>query len=193
LTVVALALSEYPAAQPDAFQRAEGGIVRGSTDTRQLAIVFTGHEFAEGAPAILDALAARRARASFFLTGTFLRDRGKADVVRRMVADGHYVGPHSDAHLLYAPWTGPKVTLVSRETFTIDRERNIEALTPFGGRDDAATLPPYEWAHGGDRRLTRAAGDAHLPHPGTRSNADTEGHAAVCRDRHHLRSILTRA
>jgi endoglucanase len=175
LPVVALALSASLAAQPDAFQRAEGGIVRGSTDKRQLAIVFTGHEFAEGAPAILDALAARRARASFFLTGTFLRDRGKADVVRRMVTDGHYVGPHSDAHLLCAPWTGPKVTLVSRETFTMDLERNIEALKPFGvAREDVRYfLPSYEWYTEEIAAWTRAAGLTLICHtPGTRSNAD---------------------
>jgi len=174
-SVVALALATIPAAQPDRFERAEGGIVRGSTETRQLALVVTGHEFAESAPAILDALARRRAPASFFLTGAFLRDRDKSALVRRMVRDGHYVGPHSDAHLLYAPWTKPKVTLVSRETFTTDLERNIEALTPFGiAREDVRFfLPSYEWYTEEIAAWTRAAGLTLVCHtPGTRSNAD---------------------
>jgi endoglucanase len=174
-SVVALALATIPAAQPDRFERAEGGIVRGSTETRQLALVVTGHEFAESAPEILDALARRRATASFFLTGAFLRDRDKAALVRRMVRDGHYVGPHSDAHLLYAPWTKPRVTLVSRETFTTDLERNIEALTPFGiAREDVRFfLPSYEWYTEEIAAWTRAAGLTLICHtPGTRSNAD---------------------
>jgi peptidoglycan/xylan/chitin deacetylase (PgdA/CDA1 family) len=137
--------------------------------------VFTGHEFAEGAPAILDALARRSAKASFFLTGTFLRDRGKAPIVERMVRDGHYVGPHSDAHLLYAPWTGPKVTLVSRETFAKDLERNVAALRPFGvsPADVRFFLPSYEWYTEDIARWTREAGMTLVCHTaGTRSNAD---------------------
>ncbi len=174
-TVVALALATLTSAQPDRFQRAEGGIVRGSTESRQLALVFTGHEFAEGASTILDELARRRVRASFFLTGAFLRDPGKAPLVRRMVRDGHYVGPHSDAHLLYAPWAGPKVTLVSRDTFTTDLGRNLEALKPFGvSRADARFfLPSYEWYTEEIVEWTRASGLTLVCHtPGTRSNAD---------------------
>lgn len=164
------------AAQPsDDVQRVEGAIVRGSTDERRLALLFTGHEFAEGATTILDALGRRRAKASFFLTGAFLRDRGKAPLVARMVRDGHYVGPHSDAHLLYAPWTGPKKTLVSREAFLADLERNLEALRPFGvSRGDARFfLPSYEWYTEDIARWTREAGMTLVCHTaGTRSNAD---------------------
>jgi peptidoglycan/xylan/chitin deacetylase (PgdA/CDA1 family) len=162
-------------AQPDRFRRVDAGIVRGSTETRQLALVFTGHEFAEGATTILDELARRRIKASFFLTGTFLRDRGKALIIERMVGEGHYVGPHSDGHLLYAPWTGPKVTLVSHETFAADLEKNLEALRPFGvSRADARFfLPSYEWYTEEIAAWTSAAGLTLVCHtPGTRSSAD---------------------
>jgi peptidoglycan/xylan/chitin deacetylase (PgdA/CDA1 family) len=177
LATIALLISlAAPAqAQPDRLQRVEGGIIRGSTETRQLALVFTGHEFAESAATILEELARRRVKASFFLTGTFLRDPGKAPLVARMVRDGHYVGPHSDAHLLYAPWTGPKVTLVSREAFTTDLERNLEALQPFGVPRAQARffLPSYEWYTEEIAAWTRAAGLTLVCHtPGTRSNAD---------------------
>lgn len=153
----------------------DGGIVRGPTTSRRLALVFTGHEFAEGADTILDALAAHRLKASFFLTGVFLRDPRKAAVVRRMVREGHYVGPHSDAHLLYAPWTGPKVSLVSREAFTDDLRRNIDALRPFGVDRDAVKyfLPSYEWYNEEIAQWTRAAGLTLICHTaGTRSTAD---------------------
>ena len=172
--VLAVALGATVAARAD-LQRIQGGIVRGPTESRKIALVFTGHEFAEGAPTILDALARRKARASFFLTGAFLRNPAFAPVVRRMVADGHYVGPHSDAHLLYCPWTGPKVTLVSRRQFTDDLERNLDALGPFGvARPDVRFfLPPYEWYNAEIVDWSSARGLTLINYtPGTRSNAD---------------------
>lgn len=162
------------AAQAD-VTRVDGGIVRGPTGIRQLALVFTGHEYAEGATAILDALSRRKAQASFFLTGTFLRNPAHEAIVRRIVEDGHYIGPHSDAHLLYCPWTGPKVTLVTREEFTTDLERNIEALHVFGVPRGAVRffLPPYEWYNEEIVKWTEARGLTLVNFtPGTRSNAD---------------------
>lgn len=166
---------DQPRASQADVQVAEGGIVRGPTGARRLALVFTGHEFAEGGETILDALARHGARASFFLTGAFLRDPDKAPLVRRMLRDGHYVGPHSDGHLLYSPWTGPKVTLVSRAEFVRDLERNLAALGPFGVDRGAARffLPSYEWYNEEIARWTRGLGLTLVCHtPGTRSNAD---------------------
>lgn len=47
-------------------------------------------------PALLDALAASGARATFFVTGTQVREN--PELVRRMVAEGHEVANHSDTH-----------------------------------------------------------------------------------------------
>lgn len=153
----------------------EGGLVRGPDDAKRIALVFTGHEFAEGGAAILDALAARSAPASFFVTGRFARDPGNAPLLARIVAGRHLLGPHSDAHLLYAPWTGEKRTLVSREAFRADLERNLEALRPFGVRKGSVNVwvPPYEWwtnevAEWSRELGLRVAG----PTPGTRAAAD---------------------
>ena len=179
------------------IQLVEGGIVRGPVDSRRLALVFTGHEHAEGAATILDVLARRESRASFFLTGAFLRDEAKAAIVRRMVAEGHYVGPHSDGHLLYCPWTGPKVTLVPRETFTADLERNLNALSGFGIAPSSVRffLPPYEWYNAEISEWTRAAGLTLVNYtPGTRSNADytEEGTPQFVSSRIIYESILRR-
>jgi peptidoglycan/xylan/chitin deacetylase (PgdA/CDA1 family) len=156
----------------------EGAIVRGPVDRRQVALVFTGHEHAEGATTILDVLSRRKMRASFFLTGAFLRDPAKGALVRRMVGDGHYVGAHSDAHLLYAPWTGPKVTRVSRDEFVTDLERNYEELRRFGVTRGGAHyfLPPYEWYTSEIAAWTRSMGLTLVNYTtGTRSNADYTG------------------
>ena len=157
------------------FEVSEGAIVRGPVTSRRLALVFTGHEFAESTPVILDTLAAHRARASFFLTGVFLRHPAHAGLIRRMVAQGHYVGAHSDAHLLYCPWEGPKTTLVSRAEFTADLERNYEGLAAFGVTRDTARffLPPYEWYNEEIAAWTREFGFTLICHTrGTRSTAD---------------------
>ncbi len=178
-------------------QRIEGAVVRGPVDERRLALVFTGHEFAEGTTTILDALARHRAAASFFLTGTFLRTPTHGPLVRRMVRDGHYVGPHSDAHLLYCPWEGPKVTLVSREVFTRDLERNYDALAPFGVTRRTARffLPPYEWYNDEIASWSRALGLTLICHTrGTRSTADytEEGTRQFVPSQAILDSILER-
>jgi peptidoglycan/xylan/chitin deacetylase (PgdA/CDA1 family) len=175
----------------------EGAIVRGPVDRKQIALVFTGHEFAEGATAILDVLERRGMKASFFLTGAFLRDPDKAPLVRRMVRDGHYVGAHSDAHLLYAPWTGPKKTIVSREEFVKDLEANYAELARFGITRDQARffLPPYEWYTTEIAHWTRQMGLTLINFTsGTRSNADytEEGSPQFVSSDTILHSILTR-
>jgi peptidoglycan/xylan/chitin deacetylase (PgdA/CDA1 family) len=179
------------------FEYREGGIVRGPTDSRRIALVFTGHEFAEGARTILDVLASRRARASFFFTGVFLRDPDKASIVRRIVKEGHYVGPHSDAHLLYAPWTGPKVSLVSRQTFRDDLRKNLDALRPFGVEPGSVRyfLPSYEWYNEETVAWTRGEGLTLICHTtGTRSTADytEEGTPQFVASETILESILER-
>jgi endoglucanase len=152
----------------------DGAIVRGPVREEAVAVVFTGHEFAEGGDAILQALAAHRARASFFLTGDFLRRGEFAPLVRRIVADGHYLGPHSDKHLLYCDWTEKK-TLVTREAFRADLDANLREIERFGARRAAVRyfLPAYEWCN---QEIVRWAREMNLVTvnftPGTRSTAD---------------------
>ncbi len=143
------ATAEETAARPsaeDPFAYQDGAIVRGSRSTRQLALVFTGHEFAEGAGSILDALARHKAEASFFLTGDFLRNAEFSPLVRRMLAEGHYVGPHSDRHRLYCAWTPDHRTLLTRAEFEADLNGNLGELERFGVARAQVRffLPAYE-------------------------------------------------
>jgi peptidoglycan/xylan/chitin deacetylase (PgdA/CDA1 family) len=156
----------------------EGGIVRGDRASKRLALVFTGHEFAEGGTVILDALAATRTRASFFLTGDFARNAGFAPLIARMVRDGHYVGPHSDRHLLYAAWDNRARTLLSHEAFTRDLDDNLAELARFGVRraDVRYWVPPYEWWNAEVADWSRELGVQIAGFtPGTRANADYTG------------------
>lgn len=153
-----------------------GGIVRGPTDQPRLAIVFTGHGYAEGANTILDELAKHHGHGSFFLTGAFLTNAQFAPLVRRMQAGGHYLGPHSDAHLLYCDWTQPQKTLVTREQFDADLKANAARLPrPFSRRTGAPRffLPAFEHYNAEIAGWAAADGFTLVNYtPGTRSNAD---------------------
>ncbi|SFC43450.1 Peptidoglycan/xylan/chitin deacetylase, PgdA/CDA1 family [Parapedobacter composti] len=126
---------------------AYGGIIRGDTAQRKVALVFTADEYGEGASFILDALHERGVKGGFFLTGNYLRDTANGVAIRRMVNDGHYVGPHSDRHLLYCDWQKRDSLLVSKADFMTDLAANYRELTKWGvNKPDARFfIPPYEW------------------------------------------------
>ncbi len=178
LPILRLVAAEETAARltaedPLAYQ--DGAVVRGSRSTRQLALVFTGHEFAEGAPAILEALARHGAKASFFLTGDFLRNAPFAPLVRQMLTEGHYVGPHSDRHRLYCAWTPDRRTLLTRSEFEADLSDNLRELERFGVTRMQARffLPAYEHHNRDITDWTQRMGLTLVNlSPGTRSAAD---------------------
>jgi peptidoglycan/xylan/chitin deacetylase (PgdA/CDA1 family) len=162
------------------FEFRDGGIIRGPLSTRRLAIVFTGHSFAEGGETILGALAQRNAKGSFFFTGDFLTNANFRPLIRRIVAEGHYLGPHSDRHLLYCPWEGPKKTLVTGEQFHADLESNLRKIEDFGVKRPQIRyfLPPYEHYNREIVDWSRTLGLTLINFtPGTRSNADYTGEA----------------
>lgn len=122
-------------------------IIRGTTTDKTIYLIFSADEHAEGAPHILKALKKKDAKASFFLTGKFLRQKTFQKYAKQMVQDGHYVGAHSDQHLLYNSWEKRDSLLVSNEQFTRDLKANYHELGKIGISADQAEyyLPPYEW------------------------------------------------
>lgn len=154
----------------------DGGIVRGPKEPKHIALVFTGHEFAEGGRTILHELAQRQGRASFFLTGTFLQNSQFKSLVSQMAADGHYLGPHSDKHLLYCTWDETRRTLVSEEEFTGDLLANAAKIPGqnFGERRFSRYfLPAFEHYNREIVDWTRQQRWTLINFtPGTRSNAD---------------------
>jgi peptidoglycan/xylan/chitin deacetylase (PgdA/CDA1 family) len=159
----------------DPAELRDGGIIRGSTEAKRIALEFTGHAYAEGGQIILDELARHGARASFFLTGDFLRTREFAPLVMRIVREGHYLGPHSDKHLLYCAWESGRQTLVTREAFTRDLEDNLREIEKFGIRraDASYWVPAFEWYNPEIAQWSAAMGLRLINYtPGTRSNAD---------------------
>jgi peptidoglycan/xylan/chitin deacetylase (PgdA/CDA1 family) len=185
----------WPGPEPRAGDPGPDVIARGPVEGRRLALVFTGHEFAEGGATILDELIKHQASASFFLTGDFLANPQFRPLVRRIVRDGHYLGPHSDKHLLYCAWDADKKTLVTKEQFTADIRANLDKIARLGVERPRYFLPPYEHFNADIARWTAEVGLSLVSFtPGTRSNADytAEGVANFVSSAAIFDSIVTR-
>jgi peptidoglycan/xylan/chitin deacetylase (PgdA/CDA1 family) len=117
----------------------------------------------------------KKIKASFFLTGNFLRNRAYEPVVKRIIARGHYAGPHSDRHLLYIPWENRDTLLVTKEQFNEDMKNNIIALRKAGLKmqEPRWFLAPYEWYNSAISRWSEEMGMTLVNFtPGTGTNAD---------------------
>jgi peptidoglycan/xylan/chitin deacetylase (PgdA/CDA1 family) len=152
-----------------------GALVRMDTTRKVVYLVFTGHEFGEGGEVVRATLRRHGAPASFFFTGDFYRNPAFYRLIRGLVSDGHYLGPHSDKHLLYAFWENPDSLLVDRSTFERDLLDNYAAMSTFGVRPGTARafVPPFEWTNDLTSAWARAMGVLSFTFtPGTRTNAD---------------------
>jgi endoglucanase len=157
------------------FLKDHDAIVRGDTSARRLSLVFTGGDFGEGGETIRRTLRDKAVKAGFFFTGDFYRVPEFASLVRGLVADGHYLGPHSDKHLLYCPWDDRDRTLVTRAEFKADLEANFREMARFGIAREKGHLfiPPYEWFNRQIAAWSRESGLTLFNFtPGTSSNAD---------------------
>jgi len=157
------------------FTYSHGAIVRGDTTNKEIALVFTGDEFGDGAQFISEFLEREDIKASFFLTGNFYRNMDFKPVLTKLLKNGNYLGSHSDRHLLYCDWNKRDSLLVSREEFTGDLEKSYYEMEKYGIRrnDTRYFLPPYEWYNDSIAAWTGEAGLQLINFTGgTRSNAD---------------------
>jgi peptidoglycan/xylan/chitin deacetylase (PgdA/CDA1 family) len=154
---------------------AQGAVVRKNMDKKEIRLIFSADEHGEGADAILKTLSKKKIKASFFLTGNFLRNPQFRESVKKMIADKHYVGAHSDKHLLYMNWENRDSVIISRELFESDLKANYAELFKFGVHADSARffLPPYEWYNATISDWSKNMGPEVINFtPGTGTNAD---------------------
>lgn len=123
-----------------------GCIVRGPRDKKQIALEFTGGHYADGGTTILKELKKYNAKASFFFVGDFYREPKFQNLIKQIKDDGHYLGPHSDKHPLYASWDNPPKLEIDQATFSKDLDDNMKELERFGiAKHDARFfVPPFE-------------------------------------------------
>ena len=150
-------------------------ITRGDTTKKQIALVFTGDEFADGGQYIRSVLLREKVKASFFLTGNFYRNAKFKKLVLQLKSDGHYLGSHSDKHLLYCDWTKRDSLLVTKKEFDNDLAQSYRELDRYGilAKQARYFLPPYEWYNDSIVAWTSDFGLQLVCFtPGTRSTAD---------------------
>ncbi|ASZ10095.1 glycoside hydrolase family 9 protein [Chitinophaga pendula] len=135
-----------------------GAIVRGDTCRKKLALVFTADEQTDGAGYIRNTLRRLKVKASFFFTGRTYRQSAFASHVRHLLSDGHYLGPHSDQHLLYCDWQQRDSLLITRQQFDTDLRACQDVMHRLGIPPPGYFLPPYEWHNDTIAAWTRASG-----------------------------------
>lgn len=153
----------------------KGAIVRGDTTEKTIYLVFTGHEFADGGPLIINTLKRQGINASFFFTGDFYRNVEFKPYISDLIADGHYLGAHSDKHLLYCDWDKRDSLLLTKQEFNQDLVDNYKEMERFGVSTSQSLfyLPPYEWYNDSISVWTKELGLQLINYsPGTISHAD---------------------
>jgi peptidoglycan/xylan/chitin deacetylase (PgdA/CDA1 family) len=92
------AAAPAPASAPPASSRtlAAPDMTRGPSDRREVLVSFDAGSSDRGSIEILDALKRRNIRTTVFVTGEFVRRY--PEIARRIAADGHEVGNHTDTH-----------------------------------------------------------------------------------------------
>ncbi len=148
----------------------EGAIIRTDTSKKNIYLCFTGHVYFDGFNHVLKVLKKNDINASFFLTGDFIRNHTK--LVKSIVKNGHFVGAHSDKHILYCDWTKRDSLLFSKEEIKTDIAKNLAALKDLK-LYPTYFMPPYEWYNKAVVEIAKQLGQTTINFsPGTRSNAD---------------------
>lgn len=153
----------------------EGAIIKINPKEKNIYLAFTADELFEGGEHVLQTLQKHKIKGSFFLTGNFLRNPEFKKITQKIISAGHYVGAHSDKHLLYCDWQKRDSLLVKFKTFEIDLKNNFAELEKFGIQKENARyfIPPYEWYNRQIVDWSRNLGlDVTNFTPGTVTNAD---------------------
>lgn len=123
----------------------------GPRDRPRVALTFDDGPDPQVTPLLLDALAAARARATFFTIGRYLAEY--TGVAQRAVAEGHELGNHSWQHDRMQNFYG-------RRAHAADIDRSVELIQRVSGRSQ---LPLYRPPIGlKSPSLARAAHERHL-------------------------------
>ena len=153
----------------------KGALQRLDSTKKEIALVFTGHEFADGYETITKTLEKFNAKGNFFFTGDFYRNPAYKGMISDLKDKGHYLGAHSDRHILYNSWEKRDSTLVTRQQFEKDVVDNYKEMLRFGIKKEDAPyfLPPFEWYNEEIASWTTGLGLKLINFtPGTKSNQD---------------------
>jgi endoglucanase len=156
------------------FTLESGAIIRGDSSKKNLSLVFTGDEYFEGLNFIIKTLDQENIKGSFFFTGRLYRNPEVSSMIKELYAKGHYLGAHSDMHILYNDWIKRDSMLVTKDSLLKDLEENFKVMQSQGiDHPKKFYIPPYEWWN---REIAGYINDLGIEllsfTPGTRTNAD---------------------
>jgi peptidoglycan/xylan/chitin deacetylase (PgdA/CDA1 family) len=150
-----------------------GSFDRGPGRRREILFSFDAGSEAAGATEILDILSRQGVRTTFFLTGEFIRRY--PEVARRIAADGHEVGNHTDSHPHLTSWerdrrhtTRPDVT---RSRLLEELGRTSDAFRAATGLEMAPLWRSPYGEH--NREILKWAADAGWTHVGWTRRMDS--------------------
>jgi len=103
------------------------------TERPEVALTFDDGPHPVHTPALLDILAARRARATFYVIGSLVQRY--PDLTRRIVAEGHELGNHT--------WTHPTLSQLGDAGVLREIDRTQEAIWRTVGHVPVTMRPPY--------------------------------------------------
>lgn len=106
---------------------------RGPARARRLALTFDDGPDPQWTPRVLELLAARRVRATFFVVG--VRAARSPDLVREMLAAGHELANHS--------WSHPPLWFCGPRRTLAEVSRTHELLADLAGRPPRYFRPPW--------------------------------------------------
>lgn len=152
-----------------------GAAVRINPNEKNIYLVFTADSMFQGGAKVLSTLKKEKIKGSFFLTGNFLRMPEHEAITKDIIKAGHYIGGHSDKHLLYAEWTNRDSLIVSNNQLQKDIIDNAKELEKFGIYKENSLwfIPPYEYYNNESVNLTENLGYKVLNYtPGTATPAD---------------------
>ncbi|SIN80288.1 polysaccharide deacetylase family protein [Algoriphagus halophilus] len=149
---------------------AYGALTRSDQKEKNIYLIFSGHDYQEGFEHVLSVLTKYEIKGSFFFTGEFVRSN--QELVKKIAKGGHYLGAHSDQHLLYCDWGNRDSLLVDEQLIRQDIMDNLKELGNLGVHPDIF-LPPYEWYNKKVVEIAKGLGQLTINFSaGTRSNAD---------------------
>jgi peptidoglycan/xylan/chitin deacetylase (PgdA/CDA1 family) len=157
------------------FTMVQGAVLRGDSTKKELALIFTADETGEGLSQIRNVLKEKNVKAGFFFTGRFYRNPAFSAAVENLAKDGHYLGPHSDQHLLYCDWVKRDSLLVTKDSFDYDIKANIQTMLAnnLPIHTPQLFIPPFEWWNDSIAAWSQQFGLRLFSFtPGIRTNAD---------------------
>jgi peptidoglycan-N-acetylglucosamine deacetylase len=124
-------------------------IRRGPRTGRRIALTFDDGPHPRWTPRILDVLARREVRASFFLVGQ--RAQQAPGVVRALATGGHEIGNHS--------WSHPNLWLCSPGRTRSEIVQAHDTLATLAGRPPRFFRPPWGMVNAAMSAVLRACGE----------------------------------